>query len=324
MKKILKISLVVLAVTMMVTSLYNFRTEAKTKNKVTYTLKKGTLTIKGKGNMPKKMVFKGNKKIKKVVIKNGVTSINKSAFENCKNLKTVKIGKSVTKIGKKAFYRTKIKNVTIPKAIKTINKDAFGLCTKLTTVTMPGKKIDCNSTAYAEPSFLPHVKTIRFTTKLNIKAVTLYDTDNYVVYKKDPKYTSITGIIYTKDKKTTVRLPNRKNITIADGCTEFTMESLLYSVYQGGGNFIYNCYNVRTLVLPKTIKKISKGKGFEVDYSNLENLYYLKLQNVVVKNKDLSEQDIKTFTTPFEMEFITSYVKSEKGDNTITLVKKNK
>ena len=35
------------------------------KSKVVYTLKKGTLTISGKGEMPKKMTFKNNKKVKK-------------------------------------------------------------------------------------------------------------------------------------------------------------------------------------------------------------------------------------------------------------------
>lgn len=59
------------------------KVEAKTK--VTYTLKKGTLTIKGKGAMPTKMKFRRNKKIKKVIIKKGVTSVSYEAFALCKN-----------------------------------------------------------------------------------------------------------------------------------------------------------------------------------------------------------------------------------------------
>lgn len=38
---------------------------AATKTKVTYKLDKGILTVSGKGEMPKKMTFKENKKIKK-------------------------------------------------------------------------------------------------------------------------------------------------------------------------------------------------------------------------------------------------------------------
>lgn len=72
---------------------------AAAKTKVTYKLDKGTLTVSGKGEMPKKMTFKENKKIKKVVIKNGITSIPKYAFSDCKKLKKVVIGKDVRKLG---------------------------------------------------------------------------------------------------------------------------------------------------------------------------------------------------------------------------------
>ena len=56
--------------------------------KVKYSLKKGTLTVSGKGAMKK--AYTGKKKIKKVVIKKGVTSICDEAFFKCKNLKKVK------------------------------------------------------------------------------------------------------------------------------------------------------------------------------------------------------------------------------------------
>ena len=57
---------------------------AATKTKVTYKLDKGTLTVSGKGEMPKKMTFKENKKLKGCY-KNGITSIPKYAFQIVKN-----------------------------------------------------------------------------------------------------------------------------------------------------------------------------------------------------------------------------------------------
>lgn len=77
------------------------KVEAKTK--VTYTLKKGTLTIKGKGAMPAKMKFRRNKKIKKVIIKKGVTSVSYEAFALCKNLNSVTIPSTVKTIGIRSF-----------------------------------------------------------------------------------------------------------------------------------------------------------------------------------------------------------------------------
>ena len=104
---------------------------AATKTKVTYKLDKGILTVSGKGEMPKKMTFKENKKIKKVVIKNGITSIPRYAFSDCKNLKKVVIGKDVKKIGKYAFSHTKVTSVNIPNKVKKIETGTFAYCKKL-------------------------------------------------------------------------------------------------------------------------------------------------------------------------------------------------
>ena len=58
--------------------------------------------------------FKGNKKIKSVVIGKNVTTIGKQAFYNCKTLKTVKINsKKLKRVGKKAFYRKGGKKLAI-------------------------------------------------------------------------------------------------------------------------------------------------------------------------------------------------------------------
>ena len=58
---------------------------AATKTKVTYKLDKGTLTVSGKGEMPKKMTFKENKKIKKVVIKMALHQFQSTLFQIVKN-----------------------------------------------------------------------------------------------------------------------------------------------------------------------------------------------------------------------------------------------
>ena len=57
--------------------------------------------------MPAKMTFKNNKKIKKVVIRKGVTSVSDKAFYKCKNLKKVTISGTVTKIGSIVFTEQK-------------------------------------------------------------------------------------------------------------------------------------------------------------------------------------------------------------------------
>ena len=96
--------------------------------KVTYKVKGTTLTISGKGEMPKSMVFgkkSKTKNIKKVVIKKGVTTISKNAFKNCKKLKKVQLPSTLKKISGYAFYNTALTNVTIPNSVKYIGNYSF-------------------------------------------------------------------------------------------------------------------------------------------------------------------------------------------------------
>ena len=128
---------------------------------VTMSLKKGVLTVKGKGEMgdPIETTVYENKNIKKVVIKKGVVSLPKNAFHGCKELKKViltgtlkKIGarafansgveeinipKSVQSIGAEALSNTKIKSITLPKTLKELGVYVFYGCKKLDNITMP-------------------------------------------------------------------------------------------------------------------------------------------------------------------------------------------
>ena len=127
MKKLLKSVSVMLVCAMIFSMVPAGNINAATKKKVTvsYTLKKGVLTIKGKGRMPESMTFKNNKKIKKVVIKKGVTSISNDAFYKCKNLKTVSIPNTIKTIGMYSFAYTKLKSVTIPNSVTEIGIETF-------------------------------------------------------------------------------------------------------------------------------------------------------------------------------------------------------
>ena len=63
--------------------------------------------------------FKGNTKLKKVIIGANVKKIGKNVFYKCSKLMSVTFkGKKITSIGKKTFYRIGKKcKMTIPKAV---------------------------------------------------------------------------------------------------------------------------------------------------------------------------------------------------------------
>ena len=240
------------------------KVEAKTK--VTYTLKKGTLTIKGKGAMPTKMKFRRNKKIKKVIIKKGVTSVSYEAFALCKNLNSVTIPSTVKTIGIRSFYGTKISKITVPSKTKTIGQGAFGSCKSLKTIVMPGDfklklEEDTDDKLWYVTSDQSAVDTITFNTKLKLANVSYLSANNLVVAKNDPSYQSIEGVIYTKDGKGIVRVPQKRTeLKIKEGCTEFNMQSVLYNSTDSEGDEFNNCSKLKKIVIPSSVKSINKVK----------------------------------------------------------------
>ena len=240
------------------------KVEAKTK--VTYTLKKGTLTIKGKGAMPTKMKFRRNKKIKKVIIKKGVTSVSYEAFALCKNLNSVTIPSTVKTIGIRSFYGTKISKITVPSKTKTIGQGAFGSCKSLKTIVMPGDfklklEEDTDDKLWYVASDQSAVDTITFNTKLKLANVSYLSANNLVVAKNDPSYQSIEGVIYTKDGKGIVRVPQKRTeLKIKEGCTEFNMQSVLYNSTDSEGDEFNNCSKLKKIVIPSSVKSINKIK----------------------------------------------------------------
>ena len=127
-------------------------------NYATYTLTDaGTLTISGEGVIYIDC-FKSNKKIKKVVIKSGITSISDNAFAYCTNLTSITIPSSVTSIGKMAFDDcSSLTSITIPSSVTSIGEYAFVYCNSLTSITIPSSVTSIGAYAFHECSRLTNV-----------------------------------------------------------------------------------------------------------------------------------------------------------------------
>ena len=112
----------------------------------------GTLTISGTGNMPDYALETApwrNKEFKKVVIKDGVTSIGNCAFEYCIGLTSVTIPNSVTSIGIYAFaYCNGLTSITIPNSVTSIGESAFEYCNGLTSITIPNSVTSIGNFAF--------------------------------------------------------------------------------------------------------------------------------------------------------------------------------
>lgn len=77
-------------------------------------------------------------KIEKIVIPQGVTSIEEYAFYRCENLKEINIPDSITSIEGYAFSRCEsLKDILIPDSVKTIGSHAFHDCASLESIKLP-------------------------------------------------------------------------------------------------------------------------------------------------------------------------------------------
>ena len=95
--------------------------------------------------------FSRRKCLTKVIIGNGITSIDENTFYNCANLVSVNIGNNVTSIGKDAFsYCDSLTNVNISDSVTSIGDGAFLDCYNLKSITIPDSVTSIGNCAFFE------------------------------------------------------------------------------------------------------------------------------------------------------------------------------
>ena len=104
----------------------------------------GTMTIAGTGPMATVGFWNSpvwneyDSRIKSVVIKKGVTTVQNKAFSGCANLTKVSLPSTITSIEGEAFNGcTSLSSITIPKKVTNIGGSAFANCKALKKLTLP-------------------------------------------------------------------------------------------------------------------------------------------------------------------------------------------
>ena len=151
------------------------------KDTVKRSFKNGTLTISGKGPIDSQIADYPwrdfSEDIKKVVVKEGITSIGYLCFSGCVNLEEIQLPDSLEVIGQQALSRTKLKTINIPKNVHTIGN---------------GKN---SNDAFAQ---------------VVIQNDSL---ENIFVDDANPHYYDIDGVLYCKDSSVLVCFPKQKKLT---------------------------------------------------------------------------------------------------------------
>ena len=209
-----------------------------------------------------------------VEISNGVTNIGRNAFYKCSNLASVSIPESVanienwafrscgsltgitipgnvTSIGSAAFYDCKsLKSVTISEGVTSIGDSAFSNCESLTGITIPGSVTSIGAYAFLGCSSLEEV----------------------AVAEDNSKYKSIDGVLYDKEGKKLLYVPEVKQgaFRIPDGvtdiensafsdCESLTGVTIPEGVTRIGAGAFSGCTSLENVTIPGSVTSIGNG-----------------------------------------------------------------
>lgn len=189
-------------------------------------------------------------KIMSVTIPSSVKVIGVGAFESCIVLMNVILSNGLEKIQKKAFSRCMgITDIEIPETVKVIGEEAFSKC-RIKDITIPSGVKNLNKFFCRSCERLENINVSEYNTN----------------------YTSVDGILFSKDRKTFMLYPcARKEIcySIPDGVT--AIQSFAFE----------NCRNLESVIIPASVNWIEKHI-----FSFCPNLKHLTLpdSNMVIND----------------------------------------
>ena len=212
---------------------------------ITWTLSDyGTLTISGTDmpnyeNTNKTITtpwYPQRIKIKKIVIKNGVTNIGDFAFNGCSNLTSVTIPNSVRSIGSNTFsYCSNLASITIQNSVTSIGNNAFSYCLSLASITIPNSATS--------------IRDHTFSGCLRLTSITI---PNSVTSIGDYTFFGCSGL-------TSITIPNSVTSIGSgafDGCSGLTSISIPNSVTSIDNYTFLNCLDLTSIIIPSSVTNI--------------------------------------------------------------------
>lgn len=153
-------------------------------------------------------------------------------FEDCTDLTSVAIPSSVRVIGCNAFaYCTSLKEIIIPEGVDEIGCDAFWGCSSLVSITIP-KTVKI--LASEEDALYDELYDETFGKCISLESIVV-DSDNEY-------FTSVDGVLFTKDMETLLQYPSGKkdkHYVVPEGVEEI------------GESAFYYCKNLEAIVIPE-------------------------------------------------------------------------
>ena len=156
----------------------------------------------------------------------------------------VTVPEGVTVLGKEAFWDSKVTKVNLPESLKEIQSHCFFNCDELSEITIPaGTDTISTGQAFAYNYKLPAIN----------------------VEEGNPAYTSVDGVLFTKDKKMLVFYPDGKSdevYAIPEGTEEI------------GGSAFGNPAALTVIEIPSTLETLPRGGA---DFTGISSLKEIKV-----------------------------------------------
>lgn len=231
-------------------------------------------------------------------VPNSLTSIGEYAFADTPKLRQFWFLESVETIGEGAFYKSglthvalpsNIKNIadnaffsclsldelTIPNGVERIGDYAFGFCGSLTEVTIPDSVTEIGDFAFE----CCDVEIVNISSNVVTMSGNAFAGNNrmtaYHVEENNPQFTSVDGLLYTKDMKTLIHCPGGvESALVADGVQEiqnaafYNPQSYANENTQGGG-----VPRIESVTLPTSINYIERAAF--INNPNLTSVAFL-------------------------------------------------
>lgn len=228
--------------------------------------------------------------IETVIIKAPITRLPERVFYSCENLREVELPESLESIGTNAFSECKsLEKINLPDNVKSFNTNDFMFCTSLKEITL-GRSVE----------------RVYF----NVEAQ-LDNLENIFVSGDNNNFTSVDGVLYSKDMTVLVNCPRTKDMfEIPSSVTEIGYGAFSLCKKWKGKIVIHDniriigelafawCTDITELILGKNVEYIGGGSFAETD----------KMERIYSYNPVPPELDVATLVNPnSEMSFCWTF-----------------
>ena len=263
--------------------------------------------------------FSANSELKEIIVPDTVTIIRSRAFQNCVNLETVQLPSSLESLGGCVFY-----GCSKLRSIKLLNNKTYGVINGMLVnkqsktlirfqneqghnkCQIPGEIASIEPYAFDRspvgqiilPKSTSKIKQNAFNQCMNLQEI--------CVDPKNLSFTSIDGVLHSKNRKKLLRYPSGKrtgNYFVEDGVEEISdcafsgagfLESITFTndVKKIGTRAFENCNRIESLLLPASVEVIG-----ERAFQGCEKLSSVMLPRSITEIGDFAFFDCKSITT---------------------------